>query len=137
MYLSIRSTFLLVTLFWLGWISQSQLSIINLISYAQAIFSGKGFNQFLYEPLLTIIAIYTFLSLLFLGRGVFCGWLCPFGALQELLFKASRYFKIPQLQIPFWLNKKLWLIKYFILASLILCIFRFVFKQYLNFTCRK
>ena len=123
MYLSIRSTFLLVTLFWLGWISQSQLSIINLISYAQAIFSGKGFNQFLYEPLLTIIAIYTFLSLLFLGRGVFCGWLCPFGALQELLFKASRYFKIPQLQIPFWLNKQLWLIKYFILASLILCIF--------------
>ena len=31
-----------------------------------------------------------------LGRGVFCGWLCPFGALQELTNKAARRLKVPQ-----------------------------------------
>ena len=115
----IRISFLLIVLFWLGWIAQSQLSIVNIISYGQALFMGKGFTQFLYEPLMTIIFIYTLMSLILLGRGLFCGWLCPFGALQELSFKIGRYLKIPQLNIPFWLNERLWAVKYLILISII------------------
>ena len=114
----IRISFLSIVLFWLGWMAQSQLSIVNILSYGQALFMGKGFTQFLYEPLMTIIFIYTLISLILLGRGLFCGWLCPFGALQELSFKIGRYLKIPQINIPFWLNERLWAVKYLILISI-------------------
>jgi ferredoxin len=50
----------------------------------------------LLEPLIVIVAIYTLISLILIGRGVFCGWLCPFGALQELLAQVSRALRLPQ-----------------------------------------
>ena len=46
------------------------------------------------------------------GRGVFCGWLCPFGALQELTNKAALLLRIPQVKIPRTLQEKLWAVKY-------------------------
>ena len=115
----IRLIFLTITLTWIGWIAQSQLSIVNIISYAQALVLGKGFTQFLFEPLMVIIFIYTLVSLILLGRGLFCGWLCPFGALQELLFKIGRFFKLPEIHIPFWINERLWVIKYIILMMIV------------------
>ena len=115
MHSYIRLGFLTITLTWLGWIAQAQLSIVNIISYAQALIQGKGYTQFLFEPLMCIIFVYTLISLILLGRGVFCGWLCPFGALQEILFKFGRFIKLPQINIPFWLNERLWALKYVIL----------------------
>ena len=50
--------------------------------------------------------------MLFLGRGVYCGWLCPFGALQELTNVAARRFKVPQIAVPHALHERLWVIKY-------------------------
>ena len=68
----IRLGFLTIILTWLGWIAQAQLSIVNIISYAQALIQGKGYTQFLFEPLICIIFVYTVISLILLGRGVFC-----------------------------------------------------------------
>ena len=115
----IRLGFLTITLVWIGWVAQAQLSIVNIISYAQALFQSKGYTQFLFEPLMCMIFIYTLMSLILLGRGVFCGWLCPFGALQEIVFKFGRLLRLPLLNIPFWLNERLWVIKYLILMVLI------------------
>jgi transcriptional regulator of nitric oxide reductase len=114
----IRLGFLTIILTWMGWIAQAQLSIVNIISYVQALVQGKGYTQFLFEPLMCIIFVYTVVSLILLGRGVFCGWLCPFGALQEILFKLGRLIKLPQINIPFWLNERLWVLKYLILMLL-------------------
>jgi len=111
----IRFGFLTITLTWIGWIAQAQLSIVNIISYAQALIQGKGYTQFLFEPLMCIIFIYTLITLILLGRGVFCGWLCPFGAMQELAYKFGRIIKLPEIHIPFWLNERLWVLKYLIL----------------------
>jgi polyferredoxin len=59
-----------------------------------------------------IIAIYTLLSVILIGRGVFCGWLCPFGAMQELLAQVSRALRVPQWTPPVALERRLWWGKY-------------------------
>ena len=65
-----------------------------------------------------ILWSYVAVALLFWGRGVFCGWLCPFGALQELTNKAARRLKVPQYRVPFAVHELLWPIKYIVFLGL-------------------
>ena len=115
----VRVGFLSFVLIWLGWIAGGQLSVINLFSYGRALISGFDPLPFLVEPVILIVAVYTVLSLLLLGRGVFCGWLCPFGALQELANRLARLFRVPQLNVPFALNERLWAVKYIAIIALV------------------
>jgi NosR/NirI family nitrous oxide reductase transcriptional regulator len=50
---------------------------------------------------------------------VFCGWLCPFGALQELLNLLARRLRLPQVTVPFALHERLWPVKYIIFLGLL------------------
>lgn len=115
----IRNSFLLFVLVWEGWIAGGQLSILNVINYMHAPFRHFEFGFYLAEPLMVMIVIYTAISLVLLGRGVFCGWLCPFGALQELLAQLSRFIGLPQWNPPEPVQKYLWLGKY-VSAALVL-----------------
>lgn len=108
----LRNGFLLFTLVWLGWIAEAQFSIINIINYLQAPYGRLDIGFFLREPLIVMIAIYTVASLVLLGRGVFCGWLCPFGALQELLAQTARALRLPQWNPSEALQSKLYMVKY-------------------------
>lgn len=78
----IRLGYLLVTLFWLGWVAQAQLSVVNVLAFANALRTDFQWSYFLVDPLIFILWFAVAASLLFWGRGPFCGWLCPFGALQ-------------------------------------------------------
>jgi NosR/NirI family nitrous oxide reductase transcriptional regulator len=115
----VRNGFLLVVLVWLGWTAGAQLSIVNVISYIQAPFRGFGIGVYLAEPLMVLIAAYTLVSLVVIGRGVFCGWLCPFGALQELLGQLSRALGVPQWNPSPALEKRLWMGKYIAAAAVL------------------
>jgi len=115
----VRNGFLLVVLVWLGWTAGVQLSIVNVMNYILAPFNHLDIGFYLAEPLMVIIAFYTLASLLLIGRGVFCGWLCPFGALQELLGQLSRALRVPQWNPSAALEKRLWLGKY-IAAAVVL-----------------
>jgi len=59
------------------------------------------------------------LGLLFWGRGVFCGWLCPFGAAQELLNQAARRLGIPQIAVPHVIHERLWMVKYTLFVAIL------------------
>jgi NosR/NirI family transcriptional regulator, nitrous oxide reductase regulator len=115
----VRTGFLAVVLVWLGWIAGVQLSVVNVINYLQAPFRGFDVGFYLAEPLMVIIAAYSLLSVVLIGRGVFCGWLCPFGALQELLAQASRALRVPQWKAPPTLERRLWMGKYIAAAFVI------------------
>ena len=115
----IRTSFLLFVVIWEGWIASGQLSILNVVNYMEAPFRHFEFGFYLAEPLIVMIVIYTAISLVLLGRGVFCGWLCPFGALQELLAQLSRVIGLPQWNPPESMQEYLWLGKY-VSATLIL-----------------
>src|SRR5215471_18196494 len=108
----VRTGFLAVVLVWLGWIAGVQLSIVNVINYVQAPFRGFDIGFYLAEPLMAMIAAYTLVSVVLIGRGVFCGWLCPFGALQELLAQLSRALGVPQWNPSAALEQRLWMGKY-------------------------
>ena len=70
------------------------------------------------EPLIFIIWGSVAASLLFWGRGAYCGWLCPFGALQELLSRIAKALRIPQVRVPWALHERLWPVKYIIFLAL-------------------
>jgi transcriptional regulator of nitric oxide reductase len=115
----VRNGFLAVVLVWLGWIAGVQLSIVNVINYVQAPFRGFDIGFYLAEPLMVIIAAYTVVSVVLIGRGVFCGWLCPFGALQELLAQMSRALGVPQWNPSAALEQRLWMGKYIAAAAVL------------------
>jgi len=118
----VRNGFLAIVLVWLGWIAGAQLSIVHIINYLLAPFKHFEVGFYLAEPLIIIIAVYTLISLFLIGRGVFCGWLCPFGAMQELLGQVSRALRVPQWNPSHALEKRLWMGKYIAAGAVLLLV---------------
>ncbi len=113
----IRYIFLFLLVLAVGFGFNLQLSfrhIISLLSFRLPVFT--------YPALLGLIFI-PFILGLFCGR-IYCGWLCPFGALQELLGGISRPIKVSKK-----IEKKVRYIKYIFLAGLV---FLFFFKKDVN-----
>lgn len=115
----VRTSFLLFTLFWLGWYANAQLSVVNVLTLSNALLTDFRWEFFLMDPLLFILWSATAVALLFWGRGPFCGWLCPFGALQEFANRIAKYFKVPQVHVPWGVHERLWPIKYLIFVGLL------------------
>ncbi|AVU76737.1 regulatory protein NosR [Pseudomonas rhizophila] len=114
----VRRGYLMFTVVFLGGYALAQLSVVNVLTFVHALFEGFRWELFLTDPLIFILWVFTAASILLWGRGVFCGWLCPFGALQELLNELARKLKVPQYELPFAVHERLWAIKYIILLVL-------------------
>jgi len=114
----VRLAFLLFTLFGIGLYANAQLSVVNILTVANAVVSGFNWEYFLMEPSIFILWSSVAASLLLWGRGAFCGWLCPFGALQELLNRIAKLLKIPQKRLPWGLHERLWALKYIVFLVL-------------------
>ena len=113
-----RMSFLTVTLVVLGWMWNAQLSVVNIMALANSLATGFSWQAFLLDPLTFILWFSVAAALIFWGRGAYCGWLCPFGALQELLNQIGRKLGIPQFRLPWGLHERLWPVKYMIFLGL-------------------
>ena len=118
LYDRVRLGFLIFTLFWIGWYVHAQLSVVNVLTFVNALRTDFSWDYFLIDPLIFILWFGVAASMLFWGRGAFCGWLCPFGALQELLNRVAKALRLPQIQVPFGVHQRLWPIKYMIFLLL-------------------
>ncbi|MGK9067355.1 4Fe-4S binding protein [Stutzerimonas chloritidismutans] len=114
-----RAAFLVFTLVFIGLYAQGQLSVVNIFTLLLALWHGFDIRVFLMDPVIFILWSFTFVSLFLWGRGLFCGWLCPFGALQEMLGWGAKRLRIRQWKIPDRLHQRLQWLKYLILVALV------------------
>jgi polyferredoxin len=113
-----RLGFLAFTLVYVGWDVQGQLSIVQVTGALKSLKSGQGLASFLYDPISLLLIAFTLISFVVWGRGTFCGWLCPFGALQEFVGLLARKLHLPRLHIPLAVAKRLEWGRYVALAVL-------------------
>jgi NosR/NirI family nitrous oxide reductase transcriptional regulator len=118
LFYAFRMGFLVVTLVFLGWYANAQLSVVNIMALFGSLVNGFSWQAFLLDPLTFILWFSLAAALLFWGRGAYCGWLCPFGALQELTNQIARKLRVPQWTLPWGLHERLWPIKYMIFLGL-------------------
>jgi NosR/NirI family transcriptional regulator, nitrous oxide reductase regulator len=114
----VRDGYLIYTVVFIGWYSLAQLSVVNVLTFAQAAMHNFQWEGFLIDPMLFILWSFVAVTLLLWGRGVYCGWLCPFGALQELTQQLARRFGIKQMEFSEMVHERLWALKYIILLGL-------------------
>lgn len=115
----LRWSLLLISLLFVGIYSQGQLSVVNIYTLMLALINGFDIEVFLLDPVIFILWSYVFVTLFLWGRGVFCGWLCPFGVMQEMLSKVTALIGIKQLKLSPLQHRILQKLKYIILAGLL------------------
>jgi len=113
-----RMGFLTFTLFFIGWYANAQLSVVNLMALFSSLQTGFTWETFLLDPLVFLLWFSVAAALILWGRGAYCGWLCPFGALQELSNRIARFFGLKQLNVPWSVHERLSAIKYLVFLGL-------------------
>lgn len=114
-----RLAFLTFTLFYIGWYAQAQLSVVNTLTLFSAILTDFHWEFFLMDPLVFILWLFTAATMLLWNRGTFCGWLCPFGSLQELSNRLAKKLGVKQITMPHLLHTRLSALKYVIFFGLL------------------
>jgi NosR/NirI family nitrous oxide reductase transcriptional regulator len=117
-YTYFRTGFLLFSLFYIGWYANAQLSVVNVLTFTTSLRTDFSWEYFLMDPIVFILWCATAISMVFWNRGAFCGWLCPFGSLQELLNKLAKKLKIKQIKVPYAVHHRAAAIKYVIFIAL-------------------
>lgn len=114
-----RFTMLIFTIIFTGYYSQGQLSVVNIYTLLLSLVDGFKIEVFLLDPIIFILWVFVFISLFIFGRGLFCGWLCPFGALQEMMGLLAKKLSIRQIKISPKHHSYAQKIKYLILFVLV------------------
>lgn len=123
----VRFASLFFIIFFIGFYTQGQLSVVNVYTLLLALYDGFQIEVFLLDPIIFIMWVFVFASLFLFGRGLFCGWLCPFGAMQELAAHIAAKLKIKQIKIKDEHHNAAIKIKYFLLLGI-------VFSAFYSFT---
>ncbi len=114
-----RLAMLIFTIGYIGYYTQGQLSVVNIYTLLLSIANGFNIEVFLLDPIIFILWVFVFISLFIFGRGLFCGWLCPFGALQEMMGILAKKLNVRQVKIAPKHHKNAQKVKYIILFILL------------------
>jgi transcriptional regulator of nitric oxide reductase len=119
----IRLTILAFMTGFIGWWGQGQLSIATPLAVIRTSVEGGSLSFLLYDPFSLAIWAVSIIGFILWGRGLFCGWLCPFGAMQEFAHHIGRALRITQIEPSAAWDDRLKWIKYAVLAGMIALIF--------------
>ncbi|KWZ46057.1 4Fe-4S binding protein [Burkholderia savannae] len=115
----------LIAIGFAGWHEMAQPSITQVLTLVHSLAGGWNWGLFLSDPFVFLFWIAIAITAIVWGRGLFCGWLCPFGSLSELLYKTARATGLARLQRklpPRW-HGRLRMLKYAVFAVLLVVSF--------------
>lgn len=122
-FTAIRLTILAVVIGFVGWWGQGQLSIVTPLAVLRTTIERGNFSYLLYDPFSLVVWGLAAFGFVLWGRGLFCGWLCPFGGLQEFAHHIGRRLGIRRRELPREWDQWLKSLKYILLAGLIVTVF--------------
>lgn len=102
-----------------GFWGQGQLSIVTPLGVLRTAWEGGSLGFLLYDPFSLLVWAAAILGFVLWGRGLFCGWLCPFGALQEFAHHLGRALRLPQIEPNARWDRRLKWLKYMALGGLV------------------
>ncbi|HEU4654633.1 MAG TPA: 4Fe-4S binding protein [Steroidobacteraceae bacterium] len=110
-----------VSIGFIGFHLMAQPSITQVLTWFHAILFEWEWSLFLSDPFIFLFWCFIIVTVFFWGRGMFCGWLCPYGALSEIAFRVAGALGLKRFQfkLPQRLHDKLKWGKYFIFAGLL------------------
>ncbi|QBF30621.1 4Fe-4S binding protein [Thalassococcus sp. S3] len=122
-YTPVRLGVLAFVIAFVGWWGQGQLSIVTVLGVIRTAWEGGSYAFLIYDPFSLLIWGAAILGFLLWGRGLFCGWLCPFGAMQEFTSHLGRLLRLPQIEPSRPWDQRLKSLKYVLLAGLVGIVF--------------
>ena len=79
----------IISVVFVGFGMMAQPSITQILTWFHSILFHWQWALFLSEPFIFIFWLFIIITVFIWGRGLFCGWMCPFGSLTELLYKMA------------------------------------------------
>jgi NosR/NirI family nitrous oxide reductase transcriptional regulator len=104
-----------------GFHLMAQPSITQVLTWFHAILFHWQWGLFLSDPFIFLFWWFIIISVFFWGRGMFCGWLCPYGALSEIAHRLGGALGLKrwQFQLPkAWHDRLKW-VKYGVFGVLL------------------
>ena len=118
-YTPVRLGVLAFVIGFVGWWGQGQLTIATPMGLGRALAEGESLAFLLYDPFSLLIWVFVLGSFVWWGRAYFCGWLCPFGAMQEFAHHLGRLLRLPSARLPRPVDRVLVWAKYPVLVALL------------------
>ncbi len=111
----------IVSIGFVGFYLMAQPSITQVLTWFHSILFKWEWELFLTDPFIFLFWMFIIVTTFFWGRGMFCGWLCPYGALTELAYNIAGKLGLKRFQHrpPEWLHEKLKWLKYAVFAGLL------------------
>lgn len=97
-----------------GFYLMAQPSITHVLTWFHALLFAWKWELFLSDPIIFLFWVFIIASVFVWGRGLFCGWLCPFGSLSAAIYKLAGMVGLKRFQssLPQRLHDRLKWIKY-------------------------
>lgn len=104
-----------------GFYLMAQPSITQVLTWFHSLIFQWKWELFLSDPFIFLFWWFIIISVFIWGRGLFCGWLCPYGALTELAYKFARLTGLKRFQffLPMAVHNKLKWFKYLVFFVLL------------------
>jgi NosR/NirI family nitrous oxide reductase transcriptional regulator len=116
-----RTILWIVSVGFFGLYLKAQPSITQVMTWFHSLIHQWKWELFLSDPFIFVFWWFMVVTVVLWGRGLFCGWLCPFGSLQHLAYKLGTLLGLGRFQglLPKRVHDKLKWVKYGVFAVLV------------------